>query len=343
MLQLRELPDPVPGRDEVRIKLCATAVTSSDCLVRSLDVPPAMRIAARLAVGMTRPRRLVLGMVLAGEIDAVGKDVRRFATGDQVFGFDRFAFGGYAEYKCMPESGLLAAKPSRLSYEEAAAIPYGGLLALYFLRRGRIRGRQKVLIYGASGAVGTSAVQLARYFGAEVTGVCSSVNLDLVRSLGADAVIDYTKDDFTKSGERYDRVLIAVGNRVRPPSRTDCAPALAPDGAYVSVDEGRPKLRTEDLLLLRQLAERGELKPVIDRRYTLEQTAEAHRYVETGHKRGNVIVTVTPAHIAQPSLALRQPCPALGPARLGGGDPGRRGPAGSRPSRRPTPRPAGAR
>jgi NADPH:quinone reductase-like Zn-dependent oxidoreductase len=292
VLQMRELPEPVPQRDEVRIKVLATAVTSSDCLIRSLDLPFAMRIAARLAVGMTKPRRLVLGMVLAGEIDATGKDVRRFSEGDQVFGFDRFAFGGYAEYKCMAESGVLAAKPSNLSYEEAAAIPYGGLLAWYFLSRGRIRGQQKVLVYGASGAVGTAAVQLAKHFGAEVTGVCSSVNLELVRSLEADAVIDYTKDDFTKMGQRYDRIFVAVGNGVHPPSRADCGTALAPDGAYVSVDEGRPKHSAEDLLLLKQLAELGKLKPVIDRRYPLEQMAEAHRYVDTGHKRGNVIVTV---------------------------------------------------
>jgi NADPH:quinone reductase-like Zn-dependent oxidoreductase len=292
VLQLAELPEPVPRRDQVRIKMRATAVTSSDCLVRSLNLPLGMRIAARLAVGMTRPRRRVLGMVVAGEIDAVGKDVSRFTEGDQVFGFDRFAFGGYAEYKCMAESGVLAARPSSLSYEEAAAIPYGGLLALHFLRRVDIQAGHKVLVYGASGAVGTSAVQLARHFGAEVTGVCSTANLELVRSLGADAVIDYTKADFTTIGERYDRIFVAVGNRVHPPSRADCRTALAPDGAYVSVDEGGPVLRAEDLLLLRQLAETGELRPVIDRCYPLKQIADAHRYVEGGHKRGNVIVTV---------------------------------------------------
>jgi NADPH:quinone reductase-like Zn-dependent oxidoreductase len=292
VLQLAELPEPVPRRDQVRIKMRATAVTSSDCLVRSLNLPFGMRIAARLAVGMTRPRRRVLGMVVAGEIDAAGKDVSRFTEGDQVFGFDRFAFGGYAEYKCMAESGVLAARPSSLSHEEAAAIPYGGLLALHFLRRADIQAGHKVLVYGASGAVGTSAVQLARHLGAEVTGVCSSVNLELVRSLGADAVIDYTNDDFTTMGKRYDRIFVAVGNRVHPPSRADCETALAPGGVYMSVDEGRPKLRTEDLLLLSQLAETGELRPVMDRCYPLEQIAEAHRYVEAGHKKGNVIVTV---------------------------------------------------
>jgi NADPH:quinone reductase-like Zn-dependent oxidoreductase len=292
VLQLGELPEPVPRRDEVRIKVHASAVTSSDCLIRGLDLPLGMRLAARLAVGVTKPRRQVLGMVVAGEIDAAGKDVTRFAKGDQVFGFDRFAFGGHAEYKCMPENGVLAAKPASLSYKEAAAIPYGGLLAWYFLSRAGIGGQQKVLVYGASGAVGTSAVQLARHLGAEVTGVCGSGNLELVRSLGADSVIDYRRDDFTALGKRYDRIFVAVGNRVHPPSRADCATALAVGGAYVAVDEGRPKLRTEDLLLLRQLAETGELRPVIDRCYPLEQMAEAHRYVEAGHKKGNVIVTV---------------------------------------------------
>ncbi len=291
VLQLRELPQPAPGRGGVRIRVHATAVTSSDCLVRSLNVPPLMRIAARLAVGVTRPRS-VPGMVMAGQVDAAGQDVRRFTEGDRVFGFDRFGFGCYGQYKCMPEGGLLTAMPSRLSYQEAASIPYGGLLALYFLRRGKIESRREVLVYGASGAVGTSAVQLARHFGAAVTGVCSSANLELVKSLGAGAVIDYAKDDFTTSGKRYDLIFVAVGNRVNPPARARCEMALAPGGAYVSVDAGRPRLHAADLLLLAQLAEQGELKPVIDRCYALEQMAEAHRYVEAGHKRGNVIVTI---------------------------------------------------
>ena len=209
-----------------------------------------------------------------------------------MFGFDRFAFGAYAEYKCLPEGGVLASKPSNLSYEEAAAIPYGGLLALHFLRRSKIRSGQEVLVYGASGAVGTSAVQLAKHFGAEVTGVCSTANLGLVRSLGADTVIDYTKDDFTKEGKRYDLILVAVGDRVNPPSRPDCRKALAPDAAYVSVDQGRPKMLTEDLVLLKRLVEAGKLKPVIDRCYPLEPMAEAHRYVDQGHKKGNVVITV---------------------------------------------------
>jgi len=292
VLHLRELEKPAPKQDEVLIKIHATAVTTSDCAVRGLKIPAALQIPARLVLGFTKPRRPVLGMVLAGEIEAVGNDVRSFKQGDQVFGIDRFAFGAYAEYKCLSEGGVLALKPSDLSYEEAAAIPYGGLLAWHFIGGGKIRSGEKVLVYGASGAVGTSAVQLAKYFGAEVTGVCSTANLELVKSLGADAVIDYTKDDFTRKGELYDLVFVAVGNRVNPPSKAACVNVLAPDGAYVSVDRGRPKLLTQDLVLLKQLVEAGKLKPVIDRCYPLEQMAEAHTYVDQGHKKGNVVVTV---------------------------------------------------
>jgi NADPH:quinone reductase-like Zn-dependent oxidoreductase len=292
VLQLREVKDPTPRHGEVRIKIHASAVTSSDCIVRSFSVPASMWVPARLVLGVTRPRPPVLGMVFAGEVEAVGTGVASFSEGEQVFGLDRFAFGAYAERKCMTEGGVLARKPLNLSYAEAAAVPYGGLLALHFLRRGGIRGGQSVLVYGASGAVGTSAVQLVRHFGARVTGVCSTANLTLVRSLGADAVIDYTSDDFTKMGELYDLILVAVGNRVKPPSRADCKQALSPHGVYVSVDQGRPKLSREDLTLIGQLAEEGELKPVIDRCYPLERIAEAHRYVDRGHKKGNVVITL---------------------------------------------------
>jgi NADPH:quinone reductase-like Zn-dependent oxidoreductase len=302
VLQLRELEEPAPKDDEVRIKIHATAVTSSDCIVRSFSIPAAMWIPGRLVLGITKPRSPVLGMVLAGEIEGVGKDVGSFIERDQVFGFDRFDFGAYAEYKCMPESRVLTSKPSNLSYEEAAAIPYGGMLALHFLRRGQIRSGQRALVYGASGAVGTSAVQLAKHFGADVTGVCSTANLGLVRSLGADEVIDYTKDDFTKSGERYHLIFVAVGDRVNPPSKADCKNALAADGAYVSEDQGTPKLLTEDLILLKQLVEEGKLKPVIDRSYPLEQIAEAHRYVDKRAREGECsdncgLTTVTSAHL----------------------------------------------
>ena len=292
VLQLREIAEPVPKRDEVLIKMHATSVTSSDCIVRSFNIHGPMSIPARLMLGVTRPRHSVLGLVVAGEVEAVGRDVSSFRVGDQVFGMEGFAFGAYAEYKCMRESGVLALKPVNLSYEQASAIPYGGLLAMRFLTTGNITSRQKVLVYGASGAAGTSAVQLAKHFGAEVTGVCGPTNQELVSSLGADVVIDYTKDDFTRMGERYDLILVAVGNRVHPPSAADCRMALEPDGAYVSVDQDLWRARTDELNELKQLAEAGTLKSVIDRSYPLEQMAEAHRYVDQGHKKGNVVITM---------------------------------------------------
>ena len=243
VLRLEELVTPVPRKNEVRIRILATAVTSSDCYVRGLDLSPAYRIMARLALGWNAPRQPVLGMVLSGEVDSVGPDARSFAVGERVFGFDRHRFGTYAQYVCWPEDGLLATRPGNLTDEEAAAIPYGGLLALHFLRKADVRAGQRVLIYGASGAVGTSAVQLARHFGADVTGVCSAANADLVASLGATAVIDYTREDFTDRAERYDLILDAVGKRKSAASLRQSRRVLASGGACVSVDDGRPKLR----------------------------------------------------------------------------------------------------
>ena len=213
VLQVRDVPMPAPGRNQVRIRIAATVVTSSDCYVRGLNLPPGYRVLARLALGLTGPRQPILGMVLAGQVESVGPEVIAFAPGDQVFGLDRHVFGTYAQYVCWPQDTLLAAMPVGLTYEEAAAVPYGGLLALHFLRRAGVGGGQRVLIYGASGAVGTSAVQLARHFGADVTGVYSGANLELVKSLGAAAVIDYTAEDFTRMGRRYDVILNAVGKR----------------------------------------------------------------------------------------------------------------------------------
>ncbi len=289
VLQIREVEKPTPGKNEVCVKIFTTAVTASDCIVRGFKVPMKFWLPMGLVLGFTKPRQPILGMVLVGEVESVGKDVESFKKGDQVFGFDRFVFGTYAEYKCMPDKGLLAIKPTNVNYEEAAAIPYGGLLALHYLKKGNIQSGQKILIYGASGAVGTSAVQLAKYFEAEVTGVCSTTNLELVKSLGADTVIDYTKEDFTNRGELYDFIFNAVGKRK---AQLQCEKALTPNGKHITVDDGSPKLHSEELILLKELVEAGKIKAVIDRCYPLEQIVEAHRYVETGHKKGNVIITV---------------------------------------------------
>jgi NADPH:quinone reductase-like Zn-dependent oxidoreductase len=292
VLRLEELAAPAPRKNEVRIRILATAVTSSDCYVRGLNLSPAYRIMARLALGWNAPRQPVLGMVLSGEVDSVGTDVKSFEVGERVFGFNRHLFGTYAQYVCWPEDGLLATRPASLTDEEAAAIPYGGLLALHFLHKAGVRAGQRVLIYGASGAVGTSAVQLARHFGAQVTGVCSTANVDLVTSLGATTVIDYTSEDFTDKAARYDLIFDAVGKRKSAAALRRCRQVLAPSGARVSVDDGTPNLRREDLVLLGELATKGEIRPVIDRAYALDDIVVAHRYVDKGHKRGNVVITV---------------------------------------------------
>ena len=292
VLRIQELATPVPAKNEVRIRIRATAVTSSDCYVRGLNLSPAYRLMARIALGWIAPRQPVLGMVLSGEVDAVGPGARQFGVGDRVFGFDRRRFGTYAEYVCWPEDGILATRPANLTDEGAAAVPYGGLLALHFLRRAGVGRGQRVLVYGASGAVGTSAVQLARHFGAEVTGVCSTANVDLVASLGASRVIDYTRVEPTDETARFDVILDAVGKRKSAAALRRYRRLLAPGGACVSVDDGSPKLRREDLVLLGELATSGEIRPVIDRTYPLDDIVDAHRYVDGGHKRGNVIVGV---------------------------------------------------
>ncbi|KZE79413.1 NADPH:quinone reductase [Paenibacillus elgii] len=289
VLELREVEKPAPKGNEVLIKIHATTVNSGDCLVRGFNGPFLYRIPMRIMMGLRKPRKPILGVELAGEIEAVGKNVTRFKAGDRVFAFTGMRLGAYTEYICLREDGLLALKPDNATYEEAAAVSFGGTTALHFLRKGKIQSARKVLVYGASGAVGTAAVQLASYFGAEVTGVCSTANLELVKSLGADKVIDYTKEDFVNRGELYDIVFDAVGKV----SRTKCKKALAPNGQYVSVTgQGVAKVRTEDLLFLKEMMEKGALKPVIDRSYSFKQMADAHRYVETGHKKGCVAVKV---------------------------------------------------
>jgi len=306
VLKLREVEKPVPKDNEVLIRIYATTVTSGDYRIRKADP-----FLIRFIFGFTKPRKNILGGNLAGEIESVGKDVKLFKTGDQVFGSTGMRFGSYAQYKCLPEDAVLTKKPSNMNYDEATAIPFGGLTALYFLKKANIRsgpayrsGRQKVLIYGASGAVGTAAVQLAKHFGAEVTGVCSTANIKLIKSLGADKVIDYTKEDFTKSDQTYDIMYETVGKT----SISKGKKLLKKNGIYIGGSSGLLKgfaqllwtsitsskkviigvasEQKENLIFLKELIEKGLIKAVIDRRYPLEQTAEAHRYVEAGHKKG---------------------------------------------------------
>jgi len=292
VLQLKEIAKPAPRDNEVLVKIHATTVTIGDTIMRSLNIPGPrwQRLFARLYLGIGKPKRKILGMELAGDIESVGQKVTRFKQGDPVFASTfKVNFGGHAEYKCLPEDGALAIKPANIPYEKAAAITGGGMTALHCLKKGHIRKGQKVLIYGASGAVGTNAVQLARHFGADVTGVCSATNVELVKSLGADTVIDYAKEDFTRGGVAYDVIFDAVG-KVASSRRKK---ALKKTGIYLNVHTASDGGDTIELLLaLKELLETGKIQPVIDRRYPLEQIVEAHRYVEKGHKKGNVVITV---------------------------------------------------
>jgi NADPH:quinone reductase-like Zn-dependent oxidoreductase len=315
VLQLRDVVKPAPKDDQVLIKIYASTVTAGDCEARSLKFPLGLGIGVRLYAGLRKPSRVtILGQELAGEVEAIGKDVTLFRTGDQVFALTGFGFGGYAEYTCMPEKpdiGVLATKPANMTFEEAAAVPVGGLEALHFLRQANLQPGQKVLINGAGGSIGTMAIQLAKHYGAQVTAVDSTGKLDMLRSIGADHVVDYTQEDFTRTGETHDVILDVVGKS--PYSRSTHSlnengfyllanPALSHRirGLWTSLTSSKSVItaaashKTSDLVFLKELIEAGKLKTIIDRRYPLEQTAEAHRYVETGKKMGNVIITVVP-------------------------------------------------
>jgi NADPH:quinone reductase-like Zn-dependent oxidoreductase len=309
VLQLKEIEKPIPKENEILVKIKATTVTVADIRSRGFIVPSAFWLPARITLGFKQPKKVVLGMELAGVVESVGKDVKRFKEGDQVFAASLTGFGAYAEYKCLQEDGPVAIKPSNITYEEAAAIPIGARTALFFLRKADIQRGEKVLVYGASGSVGSYAVQLAKYFGAKVTGVCSTSNLALVKSLGADQVIDYTTEDFSSNSETYDVIFEAVNKS----SFTNCMKLLKKDGTYINVTEPLPSARmlwtqlttskklilsrnspetAEALNFLKELVEHGSVKVVIDRNYRFEEIVEAHRYVEQGHKKGNVVITV---------------------------------------------------
>lgn len=310
VLHLKEVEKPDPGENDVLIRIHAATVTSGDCRLRAMNVPPGFRLMSRAMFGLTKPRRQVLGTELAGVVESVGTNVRRFRSGDRVFAFPDSTMGAYAEYKSMPEDGPVAHIPGDIPFETAAALSFGGTTALHFLRAAKLQSGETVLVNGASGGVGSAAIQIARHMGAEVTAVCRGANEELVRSLGAEHVIDYTTEDFTAGARRYDVIVDTVGTAPFARSKH----ALAENGRLCLVLAGMPQLlaaplqsmsggrnviagvatgKAEDLDYLADLAEAGSFTPFIDRRYTFEQIPEAHRHVETGRKRGNVIITMT--------------------------------------------------
>ena len=309
VLQLKDVEKPIPKDNEVLIKIVATTVETGDCEVRRFEIHNYLWLPLRFYFGLIKPRIKILGQQLAGEIESVGKDVRLFKEGDQVFAPIGAGFGAYAEYKCVPEKASVAIKPANMTYEEAAAVPVGGLNAFHFLRKANIQRGEKVLIYGSTGSIGTFAVQLAKVFGAEVTGICSTTKIELVKSLGVDKVIDYTKVDFTENGETYDVIFDTIGKSPFSGSMRSLKqngryllanPTLREQlrGLWSSMTSNKKVIslvasyRTEDLMFFKELIEAGKIKSVIDRCYPLEQTAEAHRYVEKGHKNGNVAISL---------------------------------------------------
>ncbi len=299
VLRFTEVEKPKPKINEVLVKIHATSVTASDCIVRGFKLPRrSLRgMLMGLVLGFKKPRNSILGMIVSGTVESTGNNATRFKKGDSVYGWtlkDGFTirFGTYAEYKCLPENSVIVLKPDNISFEQAAAIPYGALIALHYLKQGKIQQRKKVLIYGASGAIGSAAVQLAKYFGTEVTGVCSSKNLEMVKSLGADSVMDYTKEVPENIKNDFDLILDAVGRWKDSNFKQQCKKVLAPEGKYISVDDGSPKAIIDDLKLINRIVKEGKLKAIIDTSYPLEEMVEAHRYVEKGHKRGNVVINV---------------------------------------------------
>lgn len=294
VLHLETVERPQPRADELLVRIHASTVNSSDWFIRSglPNAPAFTRMMMKLVIGLRRPRRRIIGLIAVGEVVEVGASVKRFHRGDRVWAFTKFHLGGYAEYTSLKESSSVGLAPAGLSFEDIAAIPYGGLLALHYLRKAAVKPGMQVLLYGASSGAGTAAVQLAKHFGAQVTAVCGPSNVELMRSLGADHVLDYTKVTAPPQGVSYDLVLDTVGKRKTSALRVACEHALRPGGRVSSVDDGTPDFSAAELDVLKDLVERGALKPVIDRRYALEEIVEAHRYVEQEHKKGNVVISV---------------------------------------------------
>jgi len=296
VMQIREVEKPSPKDNEVLIKIHATAATASDTYIRGFKIPLRFSIPMRLLMGIKKPRKPIIGLVLSGEIESAGRDIKRFKAGDQVYGLTGFGLGAYADYKCMKETdsvyGCLALKPASVSHEEATMIAYGGLLAFQYMEKGNIQPGQHVLIYGGSGTTGTIAIQYAKHLGAKVTAVCGTKHLELARSLGADETMDYSAVDTLPPGTRFDFMLDAVGKAKTSKLRTECKKALHPNGKYATIDDGSLLLDSKRLNVIKEVVDAGHIKAVLDRTFRFDEIAEAHSYVEAGHKAGGVAITV---------------------------------------------------